>query len=164
MENTPQVTKARKQRPREPRKPEGTRAECVRLRLEGLGIRAIARKLGVNHAAVSRHLQHEEAVAAVQEATAGMLDQCRIDVEAWVPELLEHSYRVAMGRVRASPAQAQALKLLLGLGGFVVEQRVTGAGGGPIQVHALRTLTDDEVDQQLAEARRKVDEERARSA
>lgn len=101
-----------------------TRGLCIQLRMKSWGVKRIARELGIDHAGVCRHLQSEEAKAALRAVSADVLDEVRSDFRAWAPEIAQVAYDVAVGDTIPNRGQMDAIKLCLNLAGLAETQIV----------------------------------------
>lgn len=132
--------------------PQSTRGRCVELRLQGKGVRAIARDLGIQHSAVHGHLNHPEARRVLDAVGRNAVQVARDVVEESVPEIARKAVRVARGLEKATPQQVQAMKLVMTLAGMEPTKRVELSGGFDVrsadtealrsQLAALRAVTD----------------------
>lgn len=129
-----QVTTSEARRSTGTKKPQSTRLRCVELRLQMLGVRAIARRLKINPSAVTRHLQHPESVKAIADATEGVLEQCRKDVDVLAPELIDVATGIATGKRPARRDQVRMLETLLAVLGIAKKVELSGPNGAPIPV------------------------------
>lgn len=136
---------------------ESTRGRCVQLRVQGRGVRAIARELGITHQTVSQHLAHPDARKVLDAAGRTALQMARDELEGSVPEIARKARRVAMGLEKAKPDQVQAMKLVMMLAGMEPAKRVELGGSVDIrnaetdalraQLAALRAVTGGDPDE-----------------
>lgn len=125
--------------------PMSSRGRCIELRMKAWGIRRIGRELGIDHSAVTRHLQSDEARAALRAASADVLEEVRRDFQAWAPEIANVAYEVAIGDLVPNKGQMDAIKLCLNLAGLAETQIV--------KVEEIATIADKDLDAAiLAEA------------
>lgn len=117
---------------------ESSRGRCITLRVQGKGVRAIARELGLSHSTVVEHLAHPEARKVLDAVGRRAVQMARDELEASVPEVARKARRVAMGLEKAKPDQVQAMKLVMMLAGMEPAKRVELSGGLDI-----RGATDD---------------------
>lgn len=122
-----------------------TKGRCIELRMKSWGVKRIARELGIDHAGVCRHLQSDEAKAALRAVSADVLDEVRRDFREWAPEIAEVAYDVAIGTTIPNRGQMDAIKLCLNLAGLAETQIV--------KVEEIAAVADEDLDAAiLAEA------------
>ena len=136
---------------------ESTRGRCITLRVQGKGVRAIARELGLSHSTVVEHLAHPEARKVLDAVGRQAVQMARDELEASVPEIARKARRVALGLEKAKPDQVQAMKLVMMLAGMEPAKRVELGGSVDIrnaetdalraQLEALRAVTSGDPDE-----------------
>ena len=136
---------------------ESTRGRCITLRVQGKGVRAIARELGLSHSTVVEHLAHPEARKVLDAVGRRAVQMARDELESCVPEVARKARRVALGQEKAKPDQVQAMKLVMMLAGMEPAKRVELGGSVDIrnadtealraQLAALRAVTGGDPDE-----------------
>ena len=128
--------------------PDGNRGECIRLRLQGWGVRRIGRHIGISHVAVSKHLAHPEARRVLDEMGQAAAITARDIITEAAPDVARIAREVAQGKRTATPQQVAAIKMILALSGL--EQTINLRVSGGVDI---RHSGDDALRRRLVELR-----------
>jgi predicted transcriptional regulator len=121
--------------------PDGNRGECIRLRLQGWGVRRIGRHIGISHVAVSKHLAHPEARRVLDEMGQAAAITARDIITEAAPDVARIAREVAQGK-------RTAIKMILALSGL--EQTINLRVSGGVDI---RHSGDDALRRRLVELR-----------